>query len=50
MADDSWAVELAEFYQDIRLNRAPSAGLRDAYEALKVIQIIYRKSGYDHCA
>lgn len=50
MGDDSWAVEMAEFYEDIRLNRAPTAGLRDAYEALKVIQTIYRESGYDHCA
>jgi predicted dehydrogenase len=50
MGDDSWAVEIAEFYQDIRLNRMPAAGLRDAYEALKVVQAIYRESGYDHCA
>lgn len=50
MGDDSWAVEMAEFYDDIRLSRAPAAGLRDAYEALKVVQTIYRKSGYDHCA
>jgi predicted dehydrogenase len=50
MGDDSWAVEIAEFYEDIRLDRAPAAGLRDAYEALKVIQTIYRESGYDHCA
>ena len=49
MGDDSWAVEMSEFYEDIRLNRVPTAGLRDAYEALKVIQIIYKKSGYDHC-
>ena len=49
MGDDSWAVEMSEFYEDIRLNRPPAAGLRDAYEALKVIQIIYKKSGYDHC-
>lgn len=50
MEDDSWAVELAEFYDDIRLQRAPAAGLRDAYEALKIVQKIYRESGYDHCA
>lgn len=50
MGDDSWAVEMAEFYEDIRLDRAPAAGLRDAYEALKVIQTIYKESGYDHCA
>lgn len=50
MGDDSWAVEMAEFYEDIRLDRTPAAGLQDAFEALKVIQTIYRESGYDHCA
>lgn len=50
MGDDSWAVEMAEFYEDIRLDRHPAAGLRDAYEALKVIEKIYRESGYDHRA
>ena len=50
MGDDSWAVELAEFYEDIRLNREPSAGLKDAYEALKVVEGIYKESGYDYCA
>jgi predicted dehydrogenase len=50
MADDSWEVELAEFYDDIRLDRQPAAGLHDAYEALKVVNLIYKESGYDHCA
>jgi len=50
MADDSWAVEMAEFYDDIRLNRAPDAGLSDAYVALNIIEQIYKESGYDHCA
>lgn len=50
MGDDSWAVEIAEFYEDIRLNRAPAAGLGDAYAALKIIEKIYKESGYDHCA
>ena len=50
MGDDSWAVEMAEFYEDIRLDRTPAAGLKDAYEALKIIEIIYRESGYDHRA
>ncbi len=51
MADDSWAVEFAEFYDDIRLNRAPAAGLqRCLCEALKVVEKIYKESGYDHCA
>ena len=49
-ADDSWAVEIAEFYDDIRLNRTPAAGLKDAYAALKVVEKIYKESGYDHCA
>ena len=50
MGDDSWAVEMAEFFEDIRLDREPSAGLRDAQAALKVVESIYRESGYDHCA
>ncbi len=50
MGDDSWAVELAEFFDDIRLDREPSAGLRDAQAALKVVESIYKESGYDHCA
>jgi len=49
MGDDSWGMELAEFYDDLRLNREPSVGLRDAYEALKIIETIYMKSGYDYC-
>lgn len=48
MGDDSWAVELAEFYEDIRMDREPSAGLKDAFEALKVVERIYKESGYDH--
>lgn len=50
MADDSWAVEIAEFYDDIRLGREPAASLRDAHAALKVIGNIYKESGYDHRA
>ncbi|QFY45204.1 Gfo/Idh/MocA family oxidoreductase [Candidatus Methylospira mobilis] len=50
MGDDSWTVEIAEFYQDIRLDRNPAAGLRDAYEALTVVQAVYKESGYDHSA
>ena len=48
MGDDSWAVEMAEFFEDIRLDREPSAGLSDAQAALRVIESIYRESGYDH--
>ena len=48
MADDSWSVEFAEFVDDIRLDRAPAAGLPDAAAALRVIEKIYEASGYDH--
>ena len=48
MGDDSWAVELEEFYEDIWLNREPSAGLKDAWHALTIIEKIYKKSGYDY--
>ena len=50
MGDNSWLVEMTEFYEDIRLGRAPAAGLGDAYAALKIIEQIYRESGYDHRA
>ena len=50
MGDDSWAMELAEFFEDIRLDRQPSAGLADAYASLRIIQHIYEESGYDHHA
>ncbi len=50
MGDDSWAVEMAEFFEDIRLDREPAAGLRDAQAALKIVESVYRESGYDHCA
>ena len=48
MADDSWAIEMNEFYQDILLDREPEAGLADAVAALKIIEKIYMDSGYDH--
>ncbi len=50
MGDDSWEVEIAEFFEDIRLDREPSVGLLDAQAALKAVESIYLESGYDHCA
>ena len=50
MGDNSWATEMAEFYDDIRLDRTPSAGLKDAQAALKIIETIYQDSGYDYRA
>ncbi len=49
MADDSWSVELSEFCDDIIEDRDPSSSLNDAYESLKIIEKIYKESGYDHC-
>lgn len=42
--DQSWALEFAEFLEDIRLQRQPSASLRDAYAALQVVETIYARS------
>lgn len=50
MADDSWATEMDEFYQDIHQDREPAAGLNDALQSLKIIDKIYKDSGYDHSA
>lgn len=41
MADRSWEFEMTEFLEDIRLNRQPSANLRDARAALSVVERIY---------
>jgi predicted dehydrogenase len=46
--DNSWALEFAEFLEDIRLNRMPSANLNDARAALVAVEKIYKDSGYDH--
>ncbi len=48
MADDSWAVEMLEFYEDIRLKREPQANLNDAVACLTVIERVYKESGLDH--
>ncbi len=48
MADDSWQVELDEFFDDIRLDRQPAAGIPDAIAALEIVNKIYLDSGYDY--
>ena len=45
-SDQSWAIEFAEFLEDIRQRRQPSAGLADARAALSVVERIYQSSGY----
>lgn len=46
-ADQSWAIEFAEFLEDIRQEREPSAGLAAARAALGVAEQIYAQSGYE---
>jgi predicted dehydrogenase len=49
-ADDSWSTEMAEFIDDVRGEREPTPGLKDAAAALEVVDRIYQESGYDHRA
>jgi predicted dehydrogenase len=42
--DQSWRAEFDEFLEDIKLGREPSAGLRDAQAALRVVESVYRRS------
>jgi predicted dehydrogenase len=48
MADDSWQHEFTEFVEDIRFGREPSPGLADAVATLRIVEQIYKASGYDH--
>jgi predicted dehydrogenase len=43
--DRSWALEFAEFVEDLRQGREPSPGLAEAKHALEVVEAIYRQSG-----
>lgn len=47
-ADNSWGVELNEFYDDILLDRKPKPGLEDASIMLGIVGKIYKDSGYDY--
>jgi hypothetical protein len=42
--DESWKIEMAEFFEDIRLNRCPVPGLTEATAALRVVEKIYEKN------
>jgi predicted dehydrogenase len=44
--DDSWRLEMAEFLEDIRLRRQPQPGLREGLATLRIVETIYRNSGY----
>ncbi len=44
--DQSWKIEMEEFFEDIRLGRTPVPGLKEAKAALAVVEKIYTRSGY----
>ena len=44
--DDSWALEMEAFLEDIRQVRTPVPGLKEARATLEVVEKIYRNSGY----
>jgi predicted dehydrogenase len=41
--DESWKIEMAEFFEDIKLKRTPVPGLKEAKSALMVVEKIYQK-------
>ena len=49
MGDSSWAREVEDFFESILLDRPTSVTLNDASETLKIVEKIYRDSGYDYC-
>jgi hypothetical protein len=48
MKDNSWEIEISEFFEDIRLNRNTAVGLQDAQAVIKIIESIYKESGYEY--
>ena len=42
--DDSWKIEMDEFFEDIRLKRTPVPGLKEAKAVLQVVEELYRKA------
>ena len=43
--DDSWKIEMTEFFEDIKLKRTPVPGLKEAKAALNVVEKIYSNLG-----
>ena len=41
--DDSWKIEMQEFFEDIRLKRTPVPGLKEAKAVLQVVERIYAR-------
>ena len=47
-ADNSWELEINDFFENIRLNKNPTTNLTDAHAVLLTVETIYKKSGYDY--
>jgi predicted dehydrogenase len=41
--DESWKLELNEFFEDIQLGRTPVPGLKEAKAVMQVVEDIYEK-------
>jgi predicted dehydrogenase len=50
MEDNSWTSEMEDFIEDVRTQREPSASLRDAIAALRIVGRVYAESGRDYRA
>ena len=48
MEDNSWGAEFAAFVGDIRTGHATGPGVRDAVAVLRIVEQVYKDSGYDH--
>ena len=42
--DDSWKIEMQEFFEDIRLRRTPEPGLKEAKAVLQVVERLYARA------
>jgi predicted dehydrogenase len=42
--DESWKIEMQEFFEDIRLKRAPTPGLKEAKAVLQTVERIYARA------
>jgi len=45
LTDDSWHLEFAAFLDDIANHRQPSPGIRDAQQALRIVEAVYKENG-----
>ena len=44
--DDSWRIEMNEFFDDIRLKRPPAPGLKEAKAVLRVVEQLHARCGF----